>query len=110
MQRAGRPAADGRCIQPLLPAESPQQQWLQVYLEPFGAGDGIRTRDPLLGKQLRYHCATPAWCSQYTRRSCRRQGPCAMREISQPPVRKTSTAAATWHDSCSHTIPQARAL
>ena len=25
-----------------------------------GAGDGIRTRDPLLGKQLRYHCATPA--------------------------------------------------
>ena len=24
------------------------------------AGDGIRTRDSLLGKQLRYHCATPA--------------------------------------------------
>ena len=29
-------------------------------LEAVGAGDGIRTRDPLLGKQLRYHCATPA--------------------------------------------------
>src|SRR5690348_5258578 len=28
--------------------------------EGSGAGDGIRTRDPLLGKQLRYHCATPA--------------------------------------------------
>ena len=26
-----------------------------------GAGDGIRTRDSLLGKQLRYHCATPAY-------------------------------------------------
>jgi hypothetical protein len=32
----------------------------------FGAGDGIRTRDPLLGKQLRYHCATPAWSAGYT--------------------------------------------
>ena len=30
-------------------------------LEALGAGDGLRTRDPLLGKQLRYHCATPAW-------------------------------------------------
>jgi len=25
-----------------------------------GAGDGIRTRDLLLGKETRYHCATPA--------------------------------------------------
>jgi hypothetical protein len=25
-----------------------------------GAGDGIRTRDSLLGRQMRYHCATPA--------------------------------------------------
>ncbi len=32
----------------------------------LGAGDGIRTRDPLLGKQLRYHCATPASLSKYT--------------------------------------------
>jgi hypothetical protein len=24
------------------------------------AEDGIRTRDPLLGKQMRYHCATSA--------------------------------------------------
>ena len=40
-----------------------------IFIVPFpmderprdsGAGDGIRTRDPLLGKQLRYHCATPA--------------------------------------------------
>ena len=27
------------------------------------AGDGIRTHDLLLGKQLRYHCATPAYPS-----------------------------------------------
>ena len=26
-----------------------------------GAGDGIRTHDTLLGKQMRYHCATPAF-------------------------------------------------
>ena len=26
----------------------------------FGAEDGIRTRDPLLGKEMRYHCATSA--------------------------------------------------
>jgi hypothetical protein len=25
-----------------------------------GAGDGIRTHGRLLGKQMRYHCATPA--------------------------------------------------
>ncbi len=25
-----------------------------------GAGDGIRTHDSLLGKQVRYHCVTPA--------------------------------------------------
>jgi hypothetical protein len=30
-----------------------------VY-RPHGAGDGIRTRSPLLGKQMRYRCATPA--------------------------------------------------
>ena len=27
------------------------------------AGDGIRTRDPVLGKHLRYHCATPAFAA-----------------------------------------------
>jgi hypothetical protein len=42
-------------------------------LEALGAGDGIRTRDPLLGKQLRYHCATPAWHRQYTQRLGMRQ-------------------------------------
>ena len=26
----------------------------------FGAGDGIRTRNPQLGKLMRYRCATPA--------------------------------------------------
>ena len=26
----------------------------------FGAGDGTRTRNPQLGKLMRYHCATPA--------------------------------------------------
>ena len=47
------------------PNTSPRQQNAlypqQGYsaLEP-GAGDGIRTRSPLLGKQMRYHCATPA--------------------------------------------------
>ena len=25
-----------------------------------GAGEGIRTLDSLLGKQIRYHCVTPA--------------------------------------------------
>ena len=29
-------------------------------LERAGAGDGIRTHDNLLGKQVRYHCVTPA--------------------------------------------------
>ena len=29
-------------------------------LLPRGAGDGIRTHGRLLGKQMRYHCATPA--------------------------------------------------
>ena len=27
---------------------------------PCGAGDGIRTHDNLLGKQVRYRCVTPA--------------------------------------------------
>ena len=26
----------------------------------IGAGDGTRTRNPQLGKLMRYHCATPA--------------------------------------------------
>jgi hypothetical protein len=30
------------------------------YSQYRGAGDGIRTHDTLLGKQMRYHCATPA--------------------------------------------------
>jgi hypothetical protein len=35
-------------------------------VEPFdGAGDGIRTRDNLLGRQARYHCVTPAWCPEF---------------------------------------------
>ena len=43
---------------------------LQRLTEASGAGDEIRTRDPLLGKQLRYHCATPAWYRQYRPREC----------------------------------------
>jgi hypothetical protein len=31
-----------------------------VYRFEFGAGDGTRTRNPQLGKLMRYHCATPA--------------------------------------------------
>ena len=31
----------------------------------FRAGDGIRTHDTLLGKQMRYHCATPACVLYY---------------------------------------------
>ena len=31
-----------------------------VELGNFGAGDGIRTRDNLLGRQARYRCVTPA--------------------------------------------------
>ncbi|MEN3327777.1 MAG: hypothetical protein V7638_2584 [Acidobacteriota bacterium] len=30
------------------------------FLREFGAGDGIRTRNPQLGKLMRYRCATPA--------------------------------------------------
>ena len=30
------------------------------FLRKFGAGDGIRTRNPQLGKLMRYRCATPA--------------------------------------------------
>ena len=31
-----------------------------VFLRKLGAGDGIRTRNPQLGKLMRYRCATPA--------------------------------------------------
>lgn len=31
-----------------------------LYCRKIGAGDRIRTGSPLLGKQMRYHCATPA--------------------------------------------------
>lgn len=31
-----------------------------------GAGNGTRTRSPLLGKQMRYHCAIPARRSYFT--------------------------------------------
>ena len=31
------------------------------------AGDGIRTHDNLLGKQVRYHCVTPATELDYSR-------------------------------------------
>ena len=34
------------------------RQWEPVWS--LRAGDGIRTHDTLLGKQMRYHCATPA--------------------------------------------------
>ena len=30
----------------------------------FGAEDGIRTRDPNLGKVVRYRCATSAWTTK----------------------------------------------
>ncbi len=30
------------------------------FLRKLGAGDGIRTRNPQLGKLMRYRCATPA--------------------------------------------------
>ena len=33
-------------------------------LRVFRAEDGIRTRDPHLGKVMRYHCATSAWAPQ----------------------------------------------
>jgi hypothetical protein len=34
---------------------------------PIGAEDGIRTRDPHLGKVMRYHCATSAWANTLSR-------------------------------------------
>jgi hypothetical protein len=47
---------------------SGDNRWDKVYdqnpfvilLRFFGAGDGTRTRNPQLGKLMRYHCATPA--------------------------------------------------
>ena len=33
---------------------------VQCGVKEFGAGDGIRTRNPQLGKLMRYRCATPA--------------------------------------------------
>jgi hypothetical protein len=49
---------------PMVTVKQPWGTRNREALEPakirVGAGDGIRTRDPLLGKQLRYHCATPA--------------------------------------------------
>ena len=30
------------------------------FAKEIGAGDGIRTRNPQLGKLMRYRCATPA--------------------------------------------------
>ena len=33
---------------------------LAFFLRKSGAGDGIRTRNPQLGKLMRYRCATPA--------------------------------------------------
>ena len=35
-----------------------------------GAEDGIRTRDPHLGKVMRYRCATSAWATTLSRRPC----------------------------------------
>jgi hypothetical protein len=32
-----------------------------------GAGDGIRTRDLLLGKETCYHCTTPARNAKYNK-------------------------------------------
>ncbi len=31
-----------------------------LWFKQIGAGDGIRTRNPQLGKLMRYRCATPA--------------------------------------------------
>ena len=39
---------------------------------PFRAGDGIRTHDSLLGKQIRYHCVTPACTLTVYRRTQRK--------------------------------------
>ena len=44
-------------LESTLPDLKPQ---LELVWPKFGAGDGIRTHDSLLGKQVRYHCVTPA--------------------------------------------------
>ncbi|GEM_PF-2659401 len=40
------------------PGIAPEEQCLFTLC---GTGDEIRTRSPLLGKQMRYHCATPVF-------------------------------------------------
>ena len=48
-------------LQPQQHESGKEQCSLPLYRAlPSGAGDGTRTRSPLLGKQMRYHCATPA--------------------------------------------------
>jgi hypothetical protein len=44
------------------PAEIRRAQKLPLTCD-LGAEDGIRTRDPNLGKVVRYRCATSAWTS-----------------------------------------------
>ena len=40
--------------------DGPGHAFLAGAVALSGAGDGTRTRDSLLGRQMRYHCATPA--------------------------------------------------
>ena len=37
-----------------------RERGMRFSLRKTGAGDGIRTRNPQLGKLMRYRCATPA--------------------------------------------------
>src|SRR5215216_5667877 len=41
-----------------------------VFSKNSGAGDGIRTRNPQLGKLMRYRCATPAQNGEKIPRIC----------------------------------------
>ena len=43
----------------MVPFESDLGQGVD-WIKKTGAGDGIRTRNPQLGKLMRYRCATPA--------------------------------------------------
>ena len=58
--------SNGNTTQNISPAEcyANEHSWISeakcLFRRKSGAGDGIRTRNPQLGKLMRYRCATPA--------------------------------------------------
>ena len=78
---------------------------------PIGAEDGIRTRDPHLGKVMRYHCATSAWANTLSRRpppeqkgqSGRPRPRVALLRRRRPPLRFDEAPVSLDSSSCART-------